>query len=74
MATDTKDPVPLTRSPSASDRLLKCSVAGDTQGLFEVLSTAQVFSVDSGTPVVRFSGVLTCEVKILEGPLAGKTG
>lgn len=66
--------VPVAVSKEEYDEFLKFSSAQDMQGVTGMLVAGQVFMVDSGTPVVRLGGVLTCEVRILDGPHRGTVG
>jgi hypothetical protein len=60
---------------AANDQLIKVCNAKDSTGLAELMLQGRAWSVDEGTSaLVVDPGVFTTEVRLLDGPQAGRSG
>lgn len=67
LRTPSNNPVPVTVSRDAYDQMMKFSTAGDVYGIQQLMNQGLVFEVRTRTPVIRLSGLITCEVRITRG-------
>lgn len=67
-------PVAVGATKDAYKRYIQLLEANDAVGVLDLKMKGLVYMVPSGTPVVRIGGLVTSEVRIMDGEHAGKLG